>query len=388
MRGLVVALVLAGCRGDEPAPRRDPPRAEAADSVVPKLPQSRDGRAEMRELDGAIARAAAPSERVTLVLQRAAVRGGLDDLEQALALSERWITDAPGDVKAWQARGLALSRVHRFAAAREALARVKALATDLADWQELAAVLDEATGQHARVATFREDQAKRYPSPRTITHHAANLALAGRVAEAIALVPKAAATVRDNPATLVSWLLVQWGKLYLQHGEPAAARRFFEQAHARLPASVEAAALLAATVRATGGDPSVLAAAMLAENPHHPELLALAGKTAEAKAGWERYVKQLPEAFADHAARFFLGAGADPVRALALARVNQATRDTAEARALTVEAALAANEPAVACEVAETFASGTRVEQFLAWRAFTACGRAAEAATLAARLGI
>ena len=96
----------------------------------------------------------------------------------------------------------------------------------------------------------------------------------------------------------------------------------------------------------------------------------------------------LPEAFADHAARFYLAAGADPARALELARANLANRTTAEARALVVEAALAANQPATACEVAAALASGTRAQQFLAWRAFGACGRAAEAAALARRLGI
>ena len=355
---------------------------------MPKLPRSRDGRAEMRELDGAIGRANQTAVLVQLVLQRAAARGRLEDLTRALALSERWITEAPEDLGAWQGRVTALSRVHRFNAAREALAHVKQLAKDPADWQELAAVLDEATGQHARVAGYRKDQADHYPDPRTITHHAMNLAMAGRVAEALALIPKAAAVVRDNPATLVSWLLVQWGKLYLLQGEVAAARRFFEEAHARLPASVEAATLLGEAVRATGGDPAAAVAVALAENPRHPELLALAGKTAEAKAQWEHHLTELPEAFADHAARFFLGAGADPARALVLARANLANRNTAEARALAVEAALAANQPAIACEVAATLAGGTRVEMFLAWRAFGACGRTAEAAALATRLGI
>jgi tetratricopeptide (TPR) repeat protein len=389
VRVLVAALVLFACRGDEPAPRpRASPVESTAGSVVPKLPRSRDGRAEMRELDGAIGRAEQPGELVRLLLSRAAVRGGLEDLVRALALSERWIAEAPNDLGAWQARVTALSRVHRFAAAREALARVKELATDPADWQDLSAVLAEATGEHARAAEYRKDQAERYPNPRTITHHAMSLAMAGRVTDAIALVPKAAAVVRDNPATLVAWLLVQWGKLSLMQGEHAAARRFFEEAHVRLPASVEAAALLGESVRATGGDPSTAMAAALVENPRHPELLALAGKTADARLAWERHVTDLPEAFSDHAARFFLGAGAAPARALALARTNLANRSTAEARVLVVEAALAANEPATACEVAAALAGGTRVEMFLAWRAFAACGRTTEAQGLAARLGI
>ncbi|MEJ7599331.1 MAG: hypothetical protein WKG01_15600 [Kofleriaceae bacterium] len=354
---------------------------------MPKLPRSRDGRVEARELDGEIARGRTPAELIAPLLARAALRGGVDDLIRALALSERWIADAPDDRGAWQARVAALSRVHRFAAAREALARVRTLAGDPADWQELAAVLDEATGEHVRVAGYRADQARLYPSPRTLTHHAANLALAGELDQAIAIVPRAAAIIRDNPASLVSWLLVQWGRLYSAKGEHAAARRFYAEAHARQPLSIEAVTLLAASIHATGGDARSVLAAALADQPAHPELLALAGKRAEATQAWELHVKLLPEAYADHAARFFLADGA-PARALTLARANAANRDTAEARALVLEAALAADQPAVACEIAPSLATGVRGHQFLAWRAFGACGRTADAAALAARLGI
>ena len=386
-------MLVVACRGepakrDEPTPTGSAQSPIAPVSVVPKLPKSRDGRVEMRELDGAIARGREPNVLVNLLLQRAAIRGGLGDLVRALELSKLWIETAPDDFGAWQARVTALSRVHQFAAASEALERARGLAPEPDAWREVAAVIDEATGQHVRAGVYRAEQAKLYPNPRSLTHHAVSLALDGKVEAAIAVIPQAAATVRDNPAALLAWLLVQWGKLYTQHGEHAAARRFYEDAHARLPASVEAAVLVAESIAATGGDARATVAEALAENPRHPELLALAGKDAEAARAWEAHVKALPEAFADHAARFFLAAGKDPVRALALARLNVANRQTAEARALVVQAALAANQPAVACEVAPALARGTRAHQFLAWRAFGACGRKAEADELASRLGI
>ena len=51
---------------------------------------------------------------------------------------------------------------------------------------------------------------------------------------------------------------------------------------------------------------------------------------------------RFPEAFADHAARFYLGFR--PARALALARMNLAARRTAEAYELALGAAVAAGE--------------------------------------------
>src|SRR5207245_1386519 len=82
--------------------------------------------------------------------------------------------------------------------------------------------------------------------------------------------------------------------------------------------------------------------AELAARAHDPRAAAL---REAARAGWERYLAAYPAAFSDHAARFFLGVGADPARALALAETNVANRRTAEAYALVAEAAQAAGQP-------------------------------------------
>jgi hypothetical protein len=49
-----------------------------------------------------------------------------------------------------------------------------------------------------------------------------------------------------------------------------------------------------------------------------------------------------PEAFADHAAEFWLAAGADPMKALRLARINSGVRQTPRARDLLSQAVAAA----------------------------------------------
>jgi tetratricopeptide (TPR) repeat protein len=326
------------------------------------------------ELDGATPRAG-----VKWLLERASVRGRLEDYTAALALSERWVAEQPTSPEAWKARVQALSRVHRFAAAREALVHLSA-----DDAAPLAATIDEAVGDIEAAGAYRERMAKESPSVESLTLWAAHLAMAGRTDEALAVMPRAAAMLRGPSADGEGWFLFQWGRIYEQAGRLAEARDFFAAAYARFP-SLETTVHLAQATAATGGDPHAIVAEALARDPS-PELYALAGDTPAARREWERYLAALPEAFADHAARFYLTV--DPARAVALADQNLANRQTREARALVIEAALAAAQPERACSQAGMIIHGSRNDQFLAWRAFTACGRTADAAALAQSLGL
>jgi tetratricopeptide (TPR) repeat protein len=394
LRLLVAAALLAACRGGKPPARKDagPTGPALSVSVVPKLPLSPDGDAELATLDASIESATDPRTRVVLLLQRAAIRGRLDDYVAAVTAAES-LGDSNAD--ALDARVQALLRVHRFADARALLAKLSSLVHP----SRLVAheiVLAEAAGDRARGIAMRAELALQFPSPAHLTAWAAALAHAGRADEAIAIIPEAAAAVRDNPAQLLAWLLFQWGRCYEQAGEAAAARELFAAAHARLPGYVEATVHLADTMIATGdtaGARTLVDEAL--GRDRHPALLELAVRlgrselAADAKAAWERYVAALPLAFADHAARFYLGAGAGPKRALELARVDLDNRPTLDARALVVEAALAAGDPEAACEVVDpVVAGGTRRQRFIAWRAVSACGRTADADRLARELGI
>ena len=57
-------------------------------------------------------------------------------------------------------------------------------------------------------------------------------------------------------------------------------------------------------------------------------------------------------AFLDHGAEFFAGPGADPDRALAMARENLESRRNGRAFVVAIESALAAGQPAEACALA------------------------------------
>jgi tetratricopeptide (TPR) repeat protein len=510
-RLVVAAALLIGCRGDQRRAPHDEPAVARVASVVPALPRSPEGAQELRALDLEIARARTaltpgdagspgsmeaaalprtnataasmgstanaappgagvkvgspgsmasraplgatadtvtgdPAPLITGLARRAAIRGRLEDFTEADQRSKAWIERAPADPVAWRSRVGVLTQLHRFAEARSALAHLVPLARDPSDWEALAATLDEAVGQPDRAVAYRERAAKVEASAVTITALAGNLAARGNLDEAIALIPRAAAALRDPSPVLVSWLLVQWGQLHTTKGEPAAARPLFSEAHARLPGYVEATVQLAHALRATGADPRVLASDALADGPH-PELLALAGKTDEAAALWDRYTAAHREAFADHAARFYLavaaatgsgartgsarstadasiratdsstgaagatgsstrgigssaagssagsgsaasGVDAALAKAVALAADNFANRPTLDARALLVEAQVLAARAAEACSLVDALLASTRAHQFLAWRALTACGRTADAARVGTALGI
>lgn len=394
-RWAIAAALLAACRGDsDGGPPLPPPAAVSStlSTVVPKLPSSPPGDEELRTLDVQIDRArrdpaAAPS-LIGALLSRAALTQRVEDYVEASDASAAWVALHPSVAAAWKLRVVVLSRVHEFAAARAALAKLAALPHDSSDVDALTATLDESTGHPERATGYREAAAKRSRRPDAITMLSANLALRGKLDDAIASIPLAVAEIHDNSPTLFGWLLFQWGRLYEQRGDLAAARALFAEAHRRLPASLEATVHLVQTMTATGHDPTLVVADALRDNPH-PELLALAGNVADARREWERYLAAAPNAFADHAARFYLGPGTDPPRALALARANLANRDTPEARALVVEAALASNAPAEACAIVDPLVTAPmRSQQFIAWRAFSACGRTADADKLAAILGI
>src|SRR4051812_16811194 len=121
MRGWVVAaLVLVhGCRDDHRSPPAPAPvPLDAGVAIVPRLPASPDGAAELRALDADVERARRDphgTPLVGLLLERASIRGRLEDYVEAAALSAKLVATSPVPPDAWLARARALSRIHRFA---------------------------------------------------------------------------------------------------------------------------------------------------------------------------------------------------------------------------------------------------------------------------------
>jgi tetratricopeptide (TPR) repeat protein len=403
-RVVVAIALLAACRGN-PHESAGPSRGSAlsvsgsgsaAPSTVPKMPITEDGRALLKGLDTRIAATISePSQHISYLLLRATLRGHVDDYAKALELSEAYLAANPTDEFALKLRLQALSAVHRFSDARAIVKQLSAK-VDRSFVPGLEVGLDQATGNLEAALAKREQLMKDAPGPQNFTLYAMALAEAGRYDDALALLPKATTAVRMNTPEFVNWLLFQWGRIYEQKGDLSIARDFYEEAYKRLP-TLETVEHLAATLAATGD--RVRAREIIkkgVEENYHPSLRALAVKlgvskesAADVAAEWERYVAALPLAFSDHAARFYLDVGANPKRALELARVNLTNRATFDARALVVEAALAAGDPAAACAEVEPLVNApTRAHRFTAWKALSACGRKEEAQRLGAALGI
>src|SRR5690606_33334840 len=133
----------------------------------------------------------------------------------------------------------------------------------------------------------------------------------------------------------------QHGLVWMREDDLERARAFFAAAHARLPRYAPAAGHLA-EVEAARGDVARAVALLqpLAETADDPDyaaqlarILGEAGRAEDARPWRERaaarYATLLaahPEAFADHAAEFWLAAGGDPARALGYAERNLANR--------------------------------------------------------------
>ena len=95
----------------------------------------------------------------------------------------------------------------------------------------------------------------------------------------------------------------------------------------------------------------------------------------------ERYaalLKRYPAAFAAHAARFYLGVGAEAQSAVKWAEQNLKNVPTVEAHALAIEANLAARATPRACALADQLAAKPRLSaraKVMAARAYVACGK-------------
>jgi tetratricopeptide (TPR) repeat protein len=149
----------------------------------------------------------------------------------------------------------------------------------------------------------------------------------------------------------------QLGLMWMNEGRLDRARQFFESARWLVPAYAAAAGHVAEVEAQLGNiDSAVGRLASLARSSDDPiyaaqlaRILAGSGRDLEshywrglAAARYDELMAIHPEAFAGHAAEFWLAAGGDPARALRLARQNRATHDAPRAGTLLAQARSAA----------------------------------------------
>jgi tetratricopeptide (TPR) repeat protein len=300
--------------------------------------------------------AAEHAELIELVALRGQLLGHIADYESAEERALELYRTRSDDGYAHLARARARARFHRFKEALTNLDAAERLGTghELIE-QERAAILqaigefDQALAILGRAAEARRDFA-------SLGGLAVLHAERGDYEAAEHFFRDSRAAYRGVSPIPLAMLEFQFGHMWMSKGDLTEARGWFEKAVARLPCYAPAAGHLA-EIEAEIGDyegaiDRLRALAVSCDDPDYSASLArlLAGPNEEearfwrerAAARYEELLERRPEAYADHAAAFWMEAGNDPDRALALARANLDLRNTPRAQELHRRAMLAA----------------------------------------------
>ena len=337
MRAAIACALLAlACARVQPAPVA----TTSGDLAVHNLSAQIDG--QERILAGHPRSAQAMAALIELRSARAQFTGSVGDLRSVAKLGERIEAKDPD---ARVARAAARAAVHHFAAA---LRDLDAAGDDAAARSLRASVL-QAQGQIEAALELRRGVVKEYASTRSLGALAAAEGAAGDVASALRHFSEAEAKYRDSSPFPLAWIDFQRGLLFEKHGRLDEARTAYGAAAARLPQYAQAQAHLAGLIALQGDRAKaaeILRPLSALEDPEYAgQLSALTGDRAlraDAARRYEALLADLPEAFADHAARFYLAF--DPRRALALAKLNLGVRRTPEAFELALSAAASTGE--------------------------------------------
>jgi tetratricopeptide (TPR) repeat protein len=375
-RTLLVLLILGACRDTRPA--------ALGAGGAPTYRTAPLSQIELRTTDGAIAlgnlQAQIDGERrlaadrpltlkqragiAELIAMRGQFLGRVADYELAEAQADAMVRDAPSDGLALLARARARSTFHRFGDALRDLDEAERLGFRSRRIESLRAAIFQATGRYDEALAVRQRMAQTRPDIDALGAEAAVHADRGDIAEAERLFTEAPHHYRDVSPFPVAWLYFQQGLMWMREGQFERAREFFEAAHTRLPAYAAAQGHLGEVEAAMGHTTRAIELlrplAMNSDDPDYAAQLArILGGTEEAQrwrdvaaARYDELIARHPEAFADHAAEFWMSAGGDAKKALTLAQRNLDVRRTRRAYELVLQAALACGEQPAACDAA------------------------------------
>jgi tetratricopeptide (TPR) repeat protein len=289
---------------------------------------------------------------------RGHVLGRIVDHDRAELVATDAIALAPDTGSALYVRAQLAGRFHRFWEANALIDRALAAGYPRQKIDVERAALLQATGQYREARVLRERLTKDEPGIHTLG------ALASLLAEmdewSAAETCFAAALDADHGVSPVpcGQLLFEWGVSAMRRGELERAEAIFAELDAVLPAHVPGRGHRAEVALARG-QLDVAAALItpllaISDDPEyhviHAEILAARGdgeaasEAERAAEGYELLLARRPEAYADHAAAFFMGVGNRPQLAVDLALANRCLRDTPRSRSLLARALRNARE--------------------------------------------
>ena len=296
---------------------------------------------------------------VNLYLTRGQTLASVEDYEKAEVASAELVKSYPNSGVAHLARALALGSLHLFDVESKELDEAARLGAPAQRVAGTRVALFEATGKY--------DEAQKLMTP--IDDHSKATAMVTaavleahmqRTDEAERLFEKARTAFVDVSPFPIAWMDFQRGMLLEAAGKEKEARSYYLEALEAIPVYTHAAVHASITdppdraiarleaQKAVTTDPDVLAA--LADAHKRAKHDAEAKKATDAaRARYDELLAKHPEAYRDHAARFFLGAGNDTKKALDYAEKNAKLRPTEEAIDLWMAAATAANDKPQIC---------------------------------------
>jgi tetratricopeptide (TPR) repeat protein len=305
---------------------------------------------------GQLARAAAGrlsvgerAELVELIALRGHVLGCIANAERADVMADELVRDVPTDARSFVARARTRGVFHQFASALTDLDTAAALGGDRVEIDVERAAICQALGRYDEALAI---------CLLAVDSHAdfsARAALAGlygergELDEAERWFDTATRSYRSTSPFPLALLEFQRCRLWLEHDDLRRARVWCAAAVRRLPAYFPAQGHLAELDAALGETAAAIARlrplALASDDPDYAtqlaRILSTAGETAEAQkwrdkaeARYDQLLTRHHDAYADHAAEFWLTIGGDPERALRLARRNLSLRQTPRAREL------------------------------------------------------
>ena len=288
-------------------------------------------------------------ELVELIALRGHVLGCIADSERAAALADGLVAQVPTDARSFVARARMRGVFHRFASALTDLDTAAALGGDRVDLDAERAAIYQALGRYDEALAIRRQAVDRRADFSALAALAGVYGDRGEPDEAERWFRGATRCYNSTSPFPLATLEFQLGQSWMEHDDLRRARAWCDAAVRRLPAYVPAQGHLAELEAALGNTAAAVARlrplAFASDDPDYATQLARilgnAGQTEEAQtwrgkaqARYDELLAHHHDAFADHAAEFWLTIGGDPQRALWLARVNLSLRQTPRARAL------------------------------------------------------
>jgi len=312
-------------------------------------PQVRLGRATVKDRAGL----------AELISLRGLILGRIADHERASEIAEQLVRDAPTDALALAARARTRAGFHRFHDALTDLDWAERFSLDAETANGERAAIFQALGRYDDALALREEAIKRRTTFENLAALVGLHAEQGENDAAERRYVESRSQYRGVSPFPLALLDFQMGRMWMDESRLDDARRLFDTARRRVPAYAQAQGHLAEVEAELGEiDSAIASLRSLAESSDDPDyaaqlarILGEAGRNGESghwsRLAAERYDELLtshPEAFADHAAEFWLAAGADPGKAFKWAQTNVEVRNTPRARSLLTRA-IAASAP-------------------------------------------